>query len=54
MLEQIIQIRMLLANANANMQSLIHERESYLKKYDSLLKENEELKKKIEELKKKD
>lgn len=54
MLEQIVQIRMLLANVNANMQSMIQERELYLKKYDSLLKENEELEKKIEELEKKD
>lgn len=53
MYEVIAQMRILLAQVNANMQSLLHERELYIQKYDSLLKENEELKKKLEILEKK-
>lgn len=46
MLEQIAQIRILLANVNANMQAISQENEFLRKEIERLQKENEELKSK--------
>nr|DAX08773.1 MAG TPA: Cell cycle protein [Bacteriophage sp.] len=46
MLEQIAQIRILLALVNDNMQAISHENESLRKEIERLQKENEELKNK--------
>lgn len=46
MLEQIAQIRILLAMVNNNMQAIFHENEFLRKEVERLTKENEELKNK--------
>lgn len=45
MLEQITQIKLALANVYTNMQSLLHEREQFIKEITRLREENLQLKK---------
>lgn len=59
MLEQVAQIRMLLANLNQGMQIMIHEKEQFEKEFkrlnelvEKLTNENESLKKQLEDQKK--
>lgn len=51
MLEQITQIKLALANVQANMQGLIHEREQFITEITKLRNENIQLQKKYNELK---
>lgn len=51
MLEQITQIKLALANVQANMQGLIHEREQFITEITKLRNENIQLQKNYNELK---
>lgn len=51
MLEQITQIKLALANVQANMQGLIHEREQFITEITKLRNENAQLQKNYNELK---
>lgn len=51
MLEQITQIKLALANVQANMQGLIHEREQFITEITKLRNENTQLQKNYNELK---
>lgn len=51
MLEQITQIKLALANVQANMQGLIHEREQFITEITKLRNENAQLQKNYSELK---
>lgn len=48
MLEQIRQIKILLANFQSNIQVLLHERDQFIKEIEKLRKENEELRHQVD------